>query len=58
MERGTNKFLITVFASLMAFSVVAAPFLSVEKVNAQDGGSWTTLVGVIIRNKIRKNGVE
>ena len=43
MERGTNKFLITVFVSLMAFSVVVAPFLTVEKVNAQEGGYWTTL---------------
>jgi len=43
MKRGTNKFLITVFALLLAFSVVAAPFLAIEKVNAEDGGSWTTL---------------
>ena len=43
MKRGTNKSLITVFALMMAFSVVAAPFLLVNKVNAQENGSWTTL---------------
>jgi N-acetylneuraminic acid mutarotase len=43
MKRGTNKFLITVFASLMAFSVVTTPFLAIEKVNADNDGSWTTL---------------
>ena len=43
MKRGTSKFLISVFVLLLAFSVVATPFLTVEKVNAQEGGSWTTL---------------
>jgi len=43
MKEGTNKFLVSVFVLLMAFSLVAAPFLIVEKVNAQEDGSWTTL---------------
>jgi len=43
MKRGTNKFLITVFVLLLAFSVVMAPVLIVEKVYAQNGGSWTAL---------------
>ena len=43
MNGGTRKFLFSVFGLLMAFSVVVAPFLIVEKVYAQEGGSWTTL---------------
>ena len=43
MKKGTNKFLVSALALLLAISVVAAPFLSIEKVNAEDGGSWTTM---------------
>ena len=43
MKEGTRKFLFSVLVLLMAFSVVAAPFFGVEKVSAQEGGSWTTL---------------
>jgi N-acetylneuraminic acid mutarotase len=43
MKEGTKKFLISVFVLLLSFSVVVAPFLSIEKVYAQEGGSWTTL---------------
>jgi N-acetylneuraminic acid mutarotase len=43
MKRGTNKSLITEFVLLMAFSVVVAPFLTVEKVNAQEDDSWIAL---------------
>jgi N-acetylneuraminic acid mutarotase len=43
MKGGTRKFLTTVFGLLLAFSVVMAPFLIVEKVYAQEAGSWTTL---------------
>ena len=43
MKEGTIKFLISTFVLLLAFSVVVTPFLSVEKVNAQEDGSWTTL---------------
>lgn len=42
MNGGTRKFLTAVLILLMA-SVVVAPFLVVEKVNAQEEGSWTTL---------------
>jgi ribosomal protein S8 len=43
MKRGTNKFLIMVSVLLLAFSIVAAPFMTVEKVNAQEEDSWTTM---------------
>ena len=43
MKEGTRKFPVSVFVLLMAFSVVIAPFLVIEKVNADNGGSWTTL---------------
>ena len=46
MKEGTSKFLVCVFVLLMAFSVVVTPFLSVEKVNAQEDGSWTTLASL------------
>lgn len=42
-EEGTREFLVSGFILLLAFSVVAAPFLAIETVNAQEGGSWTTL---------------
>ena len=42
MKGGARKFLTCVLVLLMA-SVVVAPFLIVEKVNAQEEGSWTTL---------------
>jgi N-acetylneuraminic acid mutarotase len=47
MNRGTIKFLFSVFSLLMAFSVVAAPFLSAEKVYAQEGGSWAMLAPLL-----------
>jgi N-acetylneuraminic acid mutarotase len=43
MKEGTRKFLVSALVLLMAFSVVVAPFLAIEKVNAQETGSWTTL---------------
>jgi N-acetylneuraminic acid mutarotase len=43
MKRGTSKFLVSALVLLLAFSIVATPFLSIEKVNAQEEGSWTTL---------------
>jgi energy-converting hydrogenase Eha subunit A len=43
MKEGTSKFRVSAFVLLMTFSVIVAAFLTIEKVNAQDGGSWTTL---------------
>jgi hypothetical protein len=48
MKDGTRKFLVSEFVLLMAFSVVVAPVLTVEKVYAQEGGSWTTLAPLLI----------
>jgi N-acetylneuraminic acid mutarotase len=57
MKRGTNKFLITVFVLLLAFSVVATPFLAIEKVNAENGGSWTNLAPLPLRQFISNTDV-
>jgi hypothetical protein len=38
-EEGTREFLVSGFILLLAFSVVAAPFLLIEKVYAQEDGS-------------------
>ena len=43
MKEGTRKFLFSVFVLLMAFSLVVTSFFGVEKVNAQEEDSWTTL---------------
>jgi hypothetical protein len=43
MKKGTNKFLVSTLVLLLAISVVAAPFLLIEKVYAEEDGSWTTL---------------
>ena len=57
MKKGTRKFLISAFVLLMAFSVIVAPFLGVEKVNAQEGGSWTTLAPLPMRQFISNTDV-
>ncbi|MEJ2240816.1 MAG: PQQ-binding-like beta-propeller repeat protein [Candidatus Bathyarchaeota archaeon] len=41
MKAGTKKFLISRFVMLMVFSVLAVPFLSIDKVNADEQDSWT-----------------
>jgi parallel beta-helix repeat protein len=51
MKEGTNKFLVSVFVLLMSFFVVVAPFLCM-KVNAQEGGSWTTLAPLPMRQSM------
>jgi N-acetylneuraminic acid mutarotase len=43
MKEGTMKFLISTLVLLLAFSVVATPFLIVEKVNATEEAPWTTI---------------
>jgi N-acetylneuraminic acid mutarotase len=43
MIEGTRKFLTSVFVLALVFSTCVIPFFWVEKVNAQEGGSWTTL---------------
>jgi N-acetylneuraminic acid mutarotase len=43
MKRGTRKFLPSVFVLLLASLVVALPLFGVEKVNASEDGSWTSL---------------
>jgi energy-converting hydrogenase Eha subunit A len=43
MKEGTSKFLVSIFVLLIAFSVVVAPFLLVNKVNAQEENSWTSM---------------
>ena len=48
MKEGTRKFLVPALVLLLAFSVVAAPFLAIEKVNAQEGGSWAKMSDVPI----------
>ena len=53
MKEGTNKFLVSVFILLMSFFVVVAPFLSIEKVNAQEEGDfWTTLAPLPMRQSM------
>ncbi len=52
MKEGTRKFPVSVFVLLMAFSIVVTPILSVEKVNAQEGGSWTTLAPLPMRQSM------
>ena len=53
MKEGTNKFLVSVFVLLMSFFVVVAPFLSIEKVNAQEEGDfWTTLAPLPMRQSM------
>jgi N-acetylneuraminic acid mutarotase len=43
MKEGTRKFLTSVFVPLLAFSIGTIPFSGVEKVNATEEDSWTTL---------------
>lgn len=43
MKKGTIKFLTSVFVLLLTFSISIIPIFGVEKVNATEENSWTTL---------------
>jgi N-acetylneuraminic acid mutarotase len=46
MKKGTRKFLISVIFLLLAFSIVIIPVFEVEKVNAIEDDSWTSLASL------------
>jgi len=57
MKEETRKFLFYIFVLLMVFSVVTAPFFGIKKVSAQEGGSWTTLAPLPLRQFIYQTDV-